>query len=397
MAHIGMVVPTLGGGVGRTVLTVTRGLVDRGHDVDLVLFKPSVAYPEEVPSAARMFVLSKRTGCPPVPVAVEWQPDHPSLLQAIKLAARLIRAFPHPSTVLRCRRLLRALRLHRYASREQPDVLFIHAPSLESPALFAARIGRGFPRVVPVLHGKAGRRAMRRRRLFFPLAAHVVAVSRGVGESTGSAIDMPSDRLSVIYNPTDMAAVLRYAEEPPDHPWFEYGAPPVILSAGRLAREKDFLTLIEAFRRVMAVRPCRLIVLGEGRCRAELEDRIRALGMEAHVSLPGWADNPFAFMSRSTLFALSSLHEGLGNVLVEAMVCGCPAVSTDCPGGVAEVLQDPKLLAPVGDPDALASVMLQALDRPVDRADIQAKTEPFTMKRAIDGYELVLRMVSVDP
>lgn len=95
-------------------------------------------------------------------------------------------------------------------------------------------------------------------------------------------------------------------------------------------------------------------------------------------------------MARARLFVLSSLHEGLGNVLVEAMVCGCPAVATDCPGGVAEVIQDPALLAPVGDPEALARVMLRALDRPVDRAELEAKTARFAMERAMDGYEAVI-------
>ena len=215
-------------------------------------------------------------------------------------------------------------------------------------------------------------------------------VSQGVADSIADATGMPGDRLSVIYNPTDMSAIRRRAKEAPDHPWFGGGGPPVVLSAARLTPEKDFPTLIEAFGRVAAERPCRLVVLGEGPERARMEARVRALGLEELVSLPGPVENPFAFMARARLFVLSSLHEGLGNVLVEAMVCGCPAVATDCPGGVAEVVQDPELLAPVGEPEALARVMLKTLDRPVDRAELEAKTARFTMERAIDGYEAVI-------
>ncbi len=166
-----------------------------------------------------------------------------------------------------------------------------------------------------------------------------------------------------------------------------------MLGVGRLALQKDFITLIEAFRRVRAERPCRLVILGEGPMRGELEGRVRALGLTAHVSLPGWAENPYAFMARAALFVLSSRHEGFGNVLVEALACGCPAVSTDCPAGPAEILEDPTLLAPVGDPEALAQVMLHALARPADRAALRAKATRFSAERAVVGYEEVVERV----
>lgn len=292
--------------------------------------------------------------------------------------------------MLNGRPLRRALRLHSYVRREKPDILFANLPAAELPALYATRMDRAFPPVVPVVHGAVRPRQTRRRQLFFPTVAHVVAASRGLADGIADATDMPLDRLSVVYNPTDVERVRELARETPDHPWFGDGGPPVVLSAGRLAREKDFLTLIEAFHRVLPQYPCRLVVLGEGPMRAGLEDRIHELGLEEHVSLPGWVDNPFAFMSRAALFVLSSLHEGLGNVLVEAMVCGCPAISTDCPGGVSEVLQDPELLAPVGDPGALALLILRSLDRRVDRAELRAKTARFSMERAMQGYEAVI-------
>ena len=108
------------------------------------------------------------------------------------------------------------------------------------------------------------------------------------------------------------------------------------------------------------------------------------------MSLPGWAENPYAFMSRAALFVLSSRHEGFPGVLVEALACGCPAVSTDCPAGPSEILEDPGLLAPVGDPKALAHVIQRALDRPVDKVTLRARAARFSVDRAVDGYERLI-------
>ncbi len=176
----------------------------------------------------------------------------------------------------------------------------------------------------------------------------------------------------------------------PEHPWFSDDGPPVILGVGRLVWEKDFSTLIDAFRHFRANRPYRLVILGDGPLRSTLEARIASFGLDDCVSLPGWVKNPFAFMARAALFVLSSRHEGLGNVLVEALACGCPAVSTDCPGGPAEVLGDPALLAPVGDAEALARVMRRALDEPANKAALRINAARFSVERSIDGYETLI-------
>ena len=194
----------------------------------------------------------------------------------------------------------------------------------------------------------------------------------------------------VIYNPAVSPDIDELAQLQLDHPWFSDGGPPVILGVGRLVPQKDFSTLIDAFRLIRVSRPCRLVILGEGSLRSELEARIAGLGLEDCVSLPGWVENPFAFMARSALFVLSSVYEGFGLVLVEALACGCPAVATDCPAGPSEILEDPALLAPVGDPEALAQVMLRALDRPADKAALRARAARFSVERAMDGYETLI-------
>src|SRR5690606_21887962 len=125
---------------------------------------------------------------------------------------------------------------------------------------------------------------------------------------------------------------------PLDHHWFAPDAPPVVVAAGRLGPEKDFPTLIRAFALVRARRPVRLAILGEGGQRRALQALIDELECGNDIQLPGFQSNPYAWMSRAGVFVLSSRWEGFGNVLVEAMACGAPVVSTACPSGPEEIL-----------------------------------------------------------
>ena len=404
MPHVAMVIPSLaGGGAERTALRLSGGLAARGHRVDLVLFQPHVAYPAEVPEAARLLVLCgrqtwDRRNPGAVPAGAAWRAERAPLRQGARLAAGLVRDFPAAAPLLLRRAALgRALRLACYAARERPDILFANLPQAEHAAFYAARLVGAcvFPPVVPVVRNiePPGSRHTQRRRLLFPAAAHVAAVSQGVAAHVAAAVGVEEARLSVIHNPAVTPDALRRAAEPPAHPWFADGGPPVLLGVGRLAPQKDFPTLIEAFRRVAAARPCRLLILGEGPMRPELEGRLRALGLEGRAALPGWVENPYACMARAALFVLSSRHEGFPGALVEALASGCPAVSTDCPAGPAEILEDPALLAPVGDGQALARIMLRVLAEPVDRPALRAKAARFSLERAVAGYEGVVERV----
>lgn len=185
------------------------------------------------------------------------------------------------------------------------------------------------------------------------------------------------------------------ARAPLDHPWFMPGEPPVVLGAGRLGRQKDFPTLIRAFSLLRAGRRARLVILGGAREErrtaaeiAELSALARSLGVADDVALPGPEANPFRFMARSAVFALSSAWEGFGNVLVEALACGCPVVSTDCPSGPAEILDGGRYgrLTPVGDASALADAMTEAVVSIPDRDLLRCRAQDFTVERSVDGY-----------
>ena len=399
MAHIAMLIPNLkGGGAERITLRIADGLVNLGHHVDIVLFEPAFDFNGEIPSNARPMVLCRRDvtrASSDVPRSALWRDECAPLKLLVRLAAaaganrlRLLMLRPKVAACV--------LRLVPYIERERPDVIFANLPLMEYSALFAARtLLPPVPPIVPVVHSAFGQssKESRRRRLLFPRVAHVVAVSRGVAENVYVASGVERERITAIHNPAFSPRIALLCQSHPDHHWFTDSGPPIVLGVGRLVPDKDFLTLLEAFRIVRTQHACRLLILGEGRMRRALERRARALDLSDHVSLPGWVENPFAFMSRASLFALSSRREGFANVLVEALACGCPAVSTDCPEGPSEILGAPELLAPVGDPKALAQVMLQALRRPVSGSALKARAARFSVEQAAKKYDELISMV----
>jgi glycosyltransferase involved in cell wall biosynthesis len=170
--------------------------------------------------------------------------------------------------------------------------------------------------------------------------------------------------------------------------WFKSQAIPVILSAGRLVKEKDYETLIRAFAMVRKKRPARLAILGEGAERNSLLELTERLGIKEDVALLGFKTNPYVYMARATVFVLSSTVEGLPNVIVEAMAVGTPIVSTDCKSGPREILDDGKygILVPVGDADALAKAIEKQLDEPTDKELLLKRSEDFSLEKVIDQF-----------
>lgn len=280
-----------------------------------------------------------------------------------------------------------------YLDRERPDAtLAMLIPSVAAVTM-AARLARHHVRIVGTLHGAVrSRRWLHRASLSYPRVDAAVGVSRGVASELTGAVGVPADRVHTIYNPVVSPTILRAAELPTGHHWLDHPGPRVVLSAGRLTGLKDFSTLLTAFAKLCVRCPARLIVLGKGRLRPELLVQAQRLGVSEHVDFPGFVSNPYAFMSKASLFVLSSRHEGLPTVLIEAMACGCPVVSTNCPFGPDEILEDGRWgeLVPVGDAKALAEAMLRALKSPQPSEALRERASVFGIDQAITRYEELL-------
>ena len=229
-------------------------------------------------------------------------------------------------------------------------------------------------------------------RRMYPAADAVIAVSAGVARDLVENHAVPREQISIIHNPvgTDVADL---GSAQIEHPWLQTPVgQPVILSAGRLVAQKDFAMLVRAFALLREDIDVRLVILGKGPLRAELLELAESLGVRQHVDLPGFVRNPYAWITRADVFAMSSAWEGSPNVLVEALACGTPVVSTDCPSGPAEILDGGKIgpLVPVGDSVAMARALARVLRAPPEKATLRARAHDFSLEATANAYGKVL-------
>lgn len=347
------------GGIGRLTLLLSEEFAKEGYQVDLLLMKKQGQYLKQVPSNVRVVDLNAKK---------------------LLLSSHLIGS---------------------YLKQEKPVVLISASERANIMALLAKKLFRVKSKVIISIHVNNSE-AMTRQgaslykrlvilaaRRIYKWADQVVAVSRGVAEDVEKLFLVQRDKITVIYNPIISRGLDEKANEALDHPWLNQNRFPVILGAGRLIRQKDFLTLIRSFDALKKeISDIKLIILGEGKERLTLEKEIRNLGLTEDVSLPGYIDNPYSYMKRSSVFVLSSAWEGFGNVLVEALATGTPIVSTDCPSGPAEILVNGKYgnLVPVGDHKTLARAVLNVLKDPPDRKLLINRANDFTVDKAVEKY-----------
>lgn len=334
--RLAIFLPSLaGGGAEKSMLRLATGIAQRGYPVDLVLALaegPYKTYLASLPQLVRVVNLKASRVFFSLPALTRylWR-THPYALLSTLDYANIV--------ALWARYLARVPR--KVAVNEQNTISLTsrHSPQLRQ-------------RIVP--------RLVRR---FYPWADYIIGNSNGVADDLLKITELPGREIQIIYNPVVTPELAEKVKASLDHPWFEGEQPSVLLAVGRLTAQKDFPTLIQAFAQVKRSQPVRLIILGEGPDRSILEELIKDLGIEDDVQLPGFVENPYAYMSRASLFILSSRWEGLPTVLIEALYCGVPVISTDCPSGPREILADGKYgaLVPLQNPTALAEVIKMAL------------------------------------
>ena len=286
--------------------------------------------------------------------------------------------------------------LIRYLNQTQPRVLFSSLDLTNLMALLARKLSRGKPRLVIRVGNTISfqKRPFVKKKLeklllstLYPWADEVVANSKYGAEDIIEYAGLSPTKVHVLYNPVVSPDMLNKAREDAGHAWLKNGEPPVVLGAGRLTEQKDFATLLQAFALLRKKMYARLIILGEGVKRSELEGLARHLGIKKDVDLHGYVENPYPFMRQSRVFVLSSKWEGSPSVVIQALACGCPVISTDCPGGIREILADPSGaygdLVQVGDAAAMAEAIGRVLESGGKR-EVPDWLDQFSIEHVID-------------
>lgn len=359
--RVALFVPSLiGGGAERMMVNLADGFAARGLEVDLVLVKASGPYLAEVPPTVRIVELGSSRMSTSLPALVRY-------LRRARPAA-LLSTLNHANVLAV---------IAGFVAGVKTRIVVRQANTLSQSSGAARKlVSRAMPLLV---------------RRFYTWADEIVAVSDGVAQDLTRAANLPAERIRVIPNPVVMPGLSALASEPVGHRWFAPGDAPIVLGVGRLTRQKDFGTLCRAIAIVSRRHPVRLVILGEGEERPALEALVAELGISDSVALPGFVSNPFAYMSKASVFVLSSAWEGLPGALIQAMACGAPVIATDCESGPREILQGGRFgrIVRVGDAEGMAAAIEAVLSearRPVN----DDAWRPYTQTAAVDQYLSVL-------
>ena len=363
MNQIAFFIPAMyGGGAERIVLNLLEGMTEKNLALELVLASAEGPYLPKIPSTVKVIDLG---------------------------AGRVIKS---------------VLPLARYLRTNKPRVLISHLGHANVIAIAANYLSGTKTPLVVVEHNtlSAVRTSLWRANLvkpmmqwLYPRADAVVTVSQAAARDLEVGLNLPRNSVQTIYNPIVDRRLLKQAEEPLDEPWFQPGSPPVFLAIGSLTEQKDFATLLRGFAIVRQQIVARLIILGEGELREDLEALARDLDLAESVAFPGFVSNPYAYLKAADAFVLSSRWEGLPTVLIEAMACGCPVIATNCPSGPQEILADGQYgtLVPVGDATALAEAMIRALAESPTPELFKRRSQYFAVKRSVTEYLQLIEKV----
>ncbi len=353
-----------GGGAERSFLRLARGIVQQGRTVELVLISGRNDYPDEVPLGVSVVVLD-------------------------------------------CRRVSTSVfAIARYLSRTRPKSIVSALTHVNIAAVFARLLSRQSPRLIvseriQFSARKAQTYNVQERIAYalvpvaYRLADAVVCVSDGVADDFRSQTGLKQDKVVTIHNPVFDDCIGERLAEPCStlRSLTASNDCRTVVAAGRLVHQKGFDNLIKAVARLQAHMRVRLVVLGEGPLRAELELQARAHGLDESLFLmPGFVSNPLPIITSADVFVLSSRYEGFPNALVEAMACGTPIVSTNCPSGPWEIVAPEwrARLTGVEDIDQLATEIHNQLVDPISSEQLTARAAKFGVGIAARSYMEVL-------
>lgn len=392
-------------GTERVSANIALGLAERGHHVDFLVEESDGWLIEKLDAHPDIDVVNLCDSRGPLLlhrglqlwILLKNLLSSPLALVGIgdSCSARLLRMMAHENPPM--------LSLCRYIRRNRPVsvmsflnyqnlALLLAAPMVSTDTRYIVNVRNHISTSAKYGKSKWMRNVPRVMRRFFPRADLILAPSRSVADDAREITGIAPEKFRVIYNPVFRQEIVELSRETPSHPWLAGPDVPVVIAAGKLKPQKDFETLLRAFALVRGQRAARLVILGRGPGKQALMDLAAQLGIAEDFQLPGHVKNPYAWFSNASVFVLSSAWEGLPNVLIEAMACGCPVISTDCPGGSSEILEDGRVgrLVPVGDAAAMAQAIADTLDSPPSREMLLGRARAFSYDKAISGYEEVL-------
>lgn len=356
MKKISLIIPSLrGGGAERVMLNLANSLTSKGYIVDLVLFKKEGVYLNKIDSNVNVVDLSSK------------------------------------------RMLLALYPLTKYLTKHKPEVVLSAMTHVNVCTIIASWLSRVKAKLIISEHTTYTASAKHAGtwknfiinllvRSLYKKSDNIVCVSKGVADDLKDKLELNESAVKVIYNPVVTDNLLAEKDLAPQGDFFNSDEN-YILSVGSFVVAKDFVNLIKAYSVTHSKNDYKLVILGEGPLRGELQSLIFELGLKDKVILPGFVENPYSWMRKANLFVMSSVYEGLPNVLIEALACGCKVVSTDCPSGPNEILEGGKWgrLVPVSNHELLAKAIDEALDD-YDSLDPLKRAMFFTDKNSVSDY-----------
>ncbi|MDE0309226.1 MAG: glycosyltransferase [Acidiferrobacterales bacterium] len=417
--HVAFVIDSMdGGGAELSVLTVIDSLLHKNHKIDLVLFKFRGKRLSQIPDGVNLFVLGQEfqqghqnERCS-IPIdEIHWIRLPTGFKETINGLLSYFRSLKIKKKFLppRRRHFYRVHSMSEYLKSQTPNLIVANSfPSCNISVLGRKLSFTDVPVVCSIridcLHSLD-----RKNRIYFnSLISYVQkihSISQGLTDSVekymeANNLQAGQKGITTIYNGFNVERILSLSGLPVQHDWFTGGGQfsddvKTILAVGRLHYQKNFELLINAFSIVLKESDTRLIILGQGERRGKLENLVQELNIRHAVSMPGWVDNPYAFMARANLFVSTSNTEGFHRGIAEAVICGCPVVSTDCPSGPSEILEGGiwGRLTPVNDQDALVTAILESLNTETDRGALQVRGKKFDINSIIQDYEELFHAV----
>lgn len=346
------------GGIGKLMLHLMDEFIKKGYQVDVFLMKGGGEYEAQIPEGVRVFV------------------EGGGHIQRIR-------------------------KFISYLNRERPDVSISARQRQDIGNILSCWFSKGKTKPIVSVHTNVTEENLNQKnttkdnffinlisKLLYKIPDKFIAVSSGVAEDFSMRTGISSNKIKVIYNPVYKPYIETVPQNVEDITNFLQNHK-FVLGVGRLTEQKDFKTLISAFFIVSQINPqLKLLILGEGTLRESLQIQIKQLNLEGRVIMPGFVDNPKYFLKRAELFVLSSKWEGFGNVIVEALGVGTKVISTDCPSGPAEILENGKYgtLVPVEKPKELASAILEVLNEPYQPAFLIERATNFSIEKIANEY-----------